>query len=292
MATTIQDGSVTWKVTNLHKISSGSSSSGSSGDENVIESISLNGTTITPNNKNVNIVIPTASTSTNGLMSSSDKQKLDGITSGSSGGEANKINTIKVNGTALTPDSSKTVNIDLSTYAKSSDISSAINNIPNATTSTSGLMSSTDKIRLDGLVDTASSGGEANKIDSIALNGTTINPDSNKRVNINIPTASTTTNGLMSSSDKQKLNNINTDSYATKSELDSYTKTNDLSTTINNYMANDSLDTFNSTKNGLVPKSDGDVNKFLRADGTWTAPPSMSISTVPSGIDGVFWLEE
>ena len=64
-----------------------------------------------------------ATTSTHGLMSAADKTKLDGVASGA---QANKIESVKVNGTALTPDSSKAVNVDLSAYAKSSDVTKEI----------------------------------------------------------------------------------------------------------------------------------------------------------------------
>ena len=64
-----------------------------------------------------------ATTSTHGLMSVNDKKKLDAIASGA---QVNKIETVKVNGTALTPDSSKAVNVDLSAYAKSSDVTKEI----------------------------------------------------------------------------------------------------------------------------------------------------------------------
>lgn len=42
------------------------------------------------------------------------------------GAQANKIESVKVNGTALTPDSSKAVNVDLSAYAKSADVTKEI----------------------------------------------------------------------------------------------------------------------------------------------------------------------
>jgi len=64
-----------------------------------------------------------ATTSTHGLMSAADKTKLDGVATGA---QANKIESIKVNGTALTPDSSKAVNVDLSAYAKSADVTKEI----------------------------------------------------------------------------------------------------------------------------------------------------------------------
>ena len=64
-----------------------------------------------------------ATTSTHGLMSAADKTKLDGVATGA---QANKIESVKVNGAALTPDSSKAVNVDLSAYAKSSDVTKEI----------------------------------------------------------------------------------------------------------------------------------------------------------------------
>lgn len=64
-----------------------------------------------------------ATTSTQGLMSAADKTKLDGVATGA---QANKIESVKVNGTALTPDSSKAVNVDLSAYAKSADVTKEI----------------------------------------------------------------------------------------------------------------------------------------------------------------------
>jgi hypothetical protein len=55
-----------------------------------------------------------ATSSADGLMSKSDKAKLDGI---SSGADVSQIQTVKVNGTALTPDSSKAVNVTVPTLA-------------------------------------------------------------------------------------------------------------------------------------------------------------------------------
>lgn len=64
-----------------------------------------------------------ATNSIDGLMSSSDFSKLSGI---SAGAQANVLESVSVNGSPL-PISSKGVNIDLSTYALKSDISTAIN---------------------------------------------------------------------------------------------------------------------------------------------------------------------
>ncbi|MBE5707223.1 MAG: hypothetical protein EGR78_09790 [Erysipelotrichaceae bacterium] len=64
-----------------------------------------------------------ATTSTHGLMSATDKTKLNGVATGA---QANKIESVKVNGTALTIDSSKAVNVDLTAYAKSADVTKEI----------------------------------------------------------------------------------------------------------------------------------------------------------------------
>ena len=53
-----------------------------------------------------------ATTSTSGLMSATDKTKLDGVATGA---QANTIETIKVNSSALTPDTSKAIDIKVPT---------------------------------------------------------------------------------------------------------------------------------------------------------------------------------
>lgn len=53
------------------------------------------------------------------LMTTAEKTKLSGIETGA---EKNIIETVKVNGTGLTPDGSRAVNIDLSNYALKADI--------------------------------------------------------------------------------------------------------------------------------------------------------------------------
>lgn len=52
------------------------------------------------------------------------KQKVDNLVS--TGGQPNTIEKVKVNGTALTPDSSKAVNIDLSSYAVKTDVNTEL----------------------------------------------------------------------------------------------------------------------------------------------------------------------
>lgn len=110
-----------------------------------------------------------ATDTSSGVMEAADKKKLDGIAIGA---QVNVLESVKVNGTALSV-SGKSVNIDLSSYAKSADTihvadvtatetdmnlklrkASGATPICNvtfnaATTSAAGLMSAADKQRLD-----------------------------------------------------------------------------------------------------------------------------------------------
>ena len=93
------------------------------------------------------------------------------------GGEPNVIETVKVNGTALTPDAEKAVNIDLSGYAKKTDLPTKVSELTNDGDGTTG-----SKFATEAYVNT--NGG---KIDKIKVNGTeqTI---TNKAVDIKVPT--------------------------------------------------------------------------------------------------------
>lgn len=84
----------------------------------------LDGTKTTFTQQDTNTTYGVATSSTDGLMSKTDKAKLDGI---SSGADAVTIKTVKVNGTALTPDSNKAVNVPVPKLAN------------NATTTASGM---------------------------------------------------------------------------------------------------------------------------------------------------------
>ena len=93
------------------------------------------------------------------------------------GGEPNVIETVKVNGTALTPDAEKAVNIDLNGYAKKTDLPTKVSELTNDGDGTTG-----SKFATEAYVNT--NGG---KIDKIKVNGTeqTI---TNKAVDIKVPT--------------------------------------------------------------------------------------------------------
>ena len=134
-----------------------------------------NNVTLTPDASNKKYTIsatdttyPTASASANGLMSKEDKAKLDGIAK-----EANKYelpiasNTIlggvKV-GTNLSIDTNGVLSAEDTTYG-------------NATTTDAGLMSGTDKKKLDGIAT-----GATRVIVDTALSSTSENPVQNKAV--------------------------------------------------------------------------------------------------------------
>ena len=158
-------------------------STGSSVEENVIETVKVNGTALVPDsNKAVNITVPTVTTATaiadgdTGFVTGD--QVYDYIDANSSSwGENNVIETVKVNGSALTPDANKAVDIT----------------IPTVTTATGVVNGDNGFVTGDQVydyIDTHSSGwggGDVNVIESISVNNITINPDANKNVNIPAP---------------------------------------------------------------------------------------------------------
>jgi hypothetical protein len=56
--------------------------------------------------------------------------------------------------------------------------------IPNATTSSAGLMTAADKVKMESIA----IGAQVNFIDSISINGTTVVPSADKNINLIIPT--------------------------------------------------------------------------------------------------------
>lgn len=154
---------------------------------NDIDTVKVNGTALPITGKAVDISVPTysdATQQTSGLMSAADKTKLDGVDSGA---DVNVIEDVKLNGSSL-PVVNKAVNIS------------------DASQSASGLMSSQDKTKLDGVA----AGADENVIEEVQVNGTAL-PVSGKSVNVTVPSysdATPTTPGLMSASDKGKLDGI------------------------------------------------------------------------------------
>lgn len=120
------------------------------GEKNVIERISVNGAEIVPINKNVDIPIPkapeysAASESKAGLMSAADKKKLDGIAAGA---QVNPTS-LPANGGNADTVNGHTVNADVPANAEFTDTTYGL-----ATEEHDGLMSATDKAKLNGIPD-------------------------------------------------------------------------------------------------------------------------------------------
>lgn len=111
-----------------------------------------------------------------GLISASDKSKLDSMTAGA---QPNVIESVGMEGESSNlPVVDKHVEIPLAASATTSPAAAA----------KTGLMSGVDKARLDGMTD----GAEPNTIDSISVNGTAVQPDGNKNVDLTIGDATVT----------------------------------------------------------------------------------------------------
>lgn len=151
------------------------------GEPNVIETVKVNNTPLVPDaQKAVNVTVPTATSDltndsnfavdanyvhTDNNYTTTEKTKLTGIETGA---EVNVIETVKVNGTALTPDAQKAVDVTVPTK---------VSDLTNDGDGTAG-----SEFATKSYVD--QNGG---KIDKIQVNGTeqTI---TNKTVNIAVPT--------------------------------------------------------------------------------------------------------
>ena len=167
-----------------------------------------------------------ATSSSNGLMSSSDKSKLDGIASG-----ANKTTVDSaLSSSSTNPVQNKVINSALAGKAASSHSHSA------ATTSAAGFMSTSDKSKLDGIA------SGANKYTHPTSSG-----------NKHIPSGGSSGQILRWSAD-------GTAAWGS-----------DNNTTYSNFKG---ASTSAAGGSGLVPApAAGASNRYLRSDGTWQVPP-------------------
>ena len=119
-----------------------------------------------------------ATTSAAGLMSAADKSKLDGIVDGAEVNQ-NAFTTVSVNDVLISADSKTDTltmvagtNVTITPDATNDKItiSSKDTTYSEATTSTAGLMSASDKSKLDGIAD----GAEPGTITGVSVNGTSI----------------------------------------------------------------------------------------------------------------------
>ena len=158
----------------------------------------------------------TATTSEDGLMSSSDKSKLDGIAANANNYSHPTYTARTGKPTAnATPEFGDTFTVSQITSDETGHVTGATDRtiqIPSstATTSAAGLMSASDKTKLNGIAPKA----QENVIEAITVNGVACTPSS-KSVEITVPTAlknpyalTITQNGTSTSYDGSKAINI------------------------------------------------------------------------------------
>lgn len=113
-----------------------------------------------------------------------EKTKLAGIAEGA---QVNKIETVKVNGTALTPDASKAVDVTVPT--KLTDLTNDGNFVQDASyVHTDNNYTSAEKTKLAGIAE----GAQVNVLEGVQVNGADLTIDENKKVNVVIPAATVT----------------------------------------------------------------------------------------------------
>lgn len=120
-----------------------------------------------------------------GLMSSEDKMKLDGIEQGANAythpgyaDHASGLYKVAVDASGHVSDAVSVTKEDITGLG----VPGQDTNYEDATQSAHGLMTAADKTKLDGVA----TGADVSTIESISLNGTTVAPDANKNVNIEV----------------------------------------------------------------------------------------------------------
>ena len=144
-----------------------------------------------------------ATQSADGLMSSTDKTKLDGIATGAEVNQ-NAFSSITVGSSTVAADAKtdsfslvEGSNVTLSVSNDAITIAATDTTYDEATTSAAGLMSATDKEKLDGIEASA----DVNVLEGVQVNGTDLTI-TNKKVNITVATGDTTTGNI-------KVNGVN-----------------------------------------------------------------------------------
>lgn len=290
-----------------------------------LELIAGTNVTLTPDTTNDTVTIAAtdttysdATTSASGLMSSSDKTKLNGIATGAEVNQ-NAFSNVKVGSTTVAADGKTDTlelvagsNVTLTPDATNDKVTIAATDTTYsaATTSAAGLMSASDKTKLDGIATgaTANTGTVTSVATGVGLTGGTITgsgtikaklksetaatndsatptntasrqyavtPDKSGYLSVNVPWenttysgATTSASGLMSSSDKTKLNGI-----ATGAEVNQNAFSNVAvgSTTIAADGKTDTLTLVAGSNVTLTPDATNDKITIAATDTTYTA---------------------
>lgn len=194
-----------------------------------------------------------ATKSANGLMSAADKEKLDGIAVG-----ANKTDVdSSLSGESIRPVQNRVITTALANKAGTAE----------ATTKMKGLMSASDKTKLDGIAT------GANKIIvDTALSNSSTNPVQNKVITValankaGVAEATSKAKGLMSALDKAKMDSL--DYGATKIVVDSKLSAGSKNP-VENYIIKAALDNLENSK---LSKSGGTLTGNVNGKyfcGTW-----------------------
>jgi hypothetical protein len=184
-----------------------------------------------------------ATTSANGLMSSSDKTKLDGVATGATAntGTVTSVSALTINTTGTDIASTVATGTTTPVITLSIPTASATNrgalssadwttfngkaSTTTATTSANGLMSSSDKTKLDGVATGATANvGTVTSVSALTIGttgtdiaSTVATGTTTPVITLNIPTASNTIRGALSSTDWSTFNSKASTSVATTS---------------------------------------------------------------------------
>ena len=220
---------------------------------------------------------------TDNNYTSAEKLKLSGVETSA---QVNKLESVKVNGTALTIDSAKSVNVTVPT--KTSDLTNNSNYVSDASyVHTDNNFTSTEKTKLSNVA----SGAQVNVIESVKVNGTATTI-SNKSINLTIPTNNNQlTNGAGYQTASQvttAINNALADMTGIKFEIVETLPTQGLVGTIylikaNSESTNDVYDEYfwvaSTQKYEFMGTTSPDLSNYMTFDDV-TAIPNSEIDTI------------
>lgn len=216
---------------------------------------------------NGTISIPTADSSTNGLMSSTDKAKLDLIDDGA---DVNAIEAIYIDGVKQTI-TNKKVDLDLSDYVKGTDVASALRYKGNVSSYAN--------------LPTVASAGDVYNIQTAG--GTDGNGNSIKAGDNVVRTSNNTWDVLAGTVDLSNyVVKVTGKDLSTNDFTNAYkTKLDGVATSANNYV----LPTANATQKGGVVIGSGLVmnGDTVSVD---TSAFSLQLGTTPSTVEGAMWI--